>query len=178
MLYRIHRAGRNPWWFSSSGLGRFDLREVPGAPPWKGTCYLALTPLGCFIEVFRDGALVPEAELAGRLLTSLALPSAVSLADCTSSRSRAFGITAEIHSTPHYERTQAWAAAFESAGFHGIHYFLRHDPGQRLTGVALFGPAGAGSEASGYLQRQGRPIGSEILKEAASRFGIGTIPTA
>ncbi|HSK78696.1 MAG TPA: RES family NAD+ phosphorylase [Thermoanaerobaculia bacterium] len=172
----MHRAGRNPWWFSSGGLGRFDLRERPGSPPWKGTCYLATTPLGCFIEVFREGFLVPAAELEERSISHLALPSQVNLADCTSSRSRAFGITAEVHSTPHYEITQAWAAAFESAGFHGIHYFLRHDPGQRLTGVALFGPAGAGTGASGYPPGLVRPIGPDILAEAASRFGILTLP--
>lgn len=102
----------------------------------------------------------------------------MNLADCTSSRSRAFGITAEVHSTPNYEITQAWAAAFESAGFHGIHYFLRHDPGQRLTGVALFGPAGAGTGASGYPPGLVRPIGPDILAEAASRFGILTLPAS
>ncbi len=99
--------------------------------------------------------------------------SPVLLADCTSGLCRRFGLTAEIHSNPDYTRVQAWAAAFAAAGFDGIRYLLRHDPSQRLVGIALFGPAGA---AEGSF-RPGEPIGTELLVEAERRFGVRVMPT-
>jgi hypothetical protein len=47
-LVRIHKTTREPWWFSNTGLLRFDL-----ASP-NGTCYLAEEAIGAFIEVFQD----------------------------------------------------------------------------------------------------------------------------
>jgi hypothetical protein len=137
-----------------------------------GTCYLAGDPVGCFVEVFRIWTLIPETELEDRRISMLNLPHEVNLADCTSSRSRAFGITAEIHTARDYAVTQAWAAAFQKAGFDGIHYYLRHDPGQRCTGVALFGPAGLAS----YPHSPPVPISEDILRQAEERFGLRVIP--
>jgi hypothetical protein len=128
--------------------------------------------VGCFLEVFRFWTLVPEAELVARRLVLLDLPP-VLLADCSSGRCREFGLTGEIHSTPDYGVTQAWATAFAAAGFNGIRYLLRHDPGQSLTGTAFFGPAGAADRPF----RPGEPIGSEVTEEAERRFGVRVVPT-
>lgn len=146
-------------------------------PPWMGTCYFAREPVGCLLEVFREGALISEFQLEALRISRLLLPFEANLADCTSGLSRAFGVTAEIHSTPDYSLPQAWAAALAEAGFHGIHHYLRHDPEQRLTGIALFGPAGVGTPASGFIHEPARPIGLEILKEARRRFGMVVVPT-
>lgn len=128
--------------------------------------------MGCFLEVFRFWTLVPEAELAARRLVLLDLPP-VLLADCTSSRCRGFGLTGEIHSTPDYPLTQTWAAALAAAGFDGIRYLLRHDPGQRLTGTALFGSAGMAD----WPIHPSEPIGPGVIEEAERRFGIRVMPT-
>lgn len=56
-LYEIHLVGQGPWWFSSDGLGRFDLNSP------RGTCYLAEDPLGGFVEVFRDVGAVDQADI-------------------------------------------------------------------------------------------------------------------
>ncbi|HEY3140297.1 MAG TPA: hypothetical protein VGJ86_04170, partial [Acidimicrobiales bacterium] len=48
-LVRVCRRGRDTWWFSSDGSGRFDL-----APP-HGTCYLATDPIGALREASRGG---------------------------------------------------------------------------------------------------------------------------
>ncbi len=95
------------------------------------------------------------------------------LADCTSARCRKLGLTGEVHSTPDYARTQAWAAAFAAAGFDGVRYLLRHDPSQRLRGIALFGPAGAPP----WPFAPGDPIGLALVAEAARRFGLRVLPT-
>jgi hypothetical protein len=166
--YRIHRAGRSPWWFSSDGTGRFDLPAASG----RGSCYLAEEPVGCFLEVFRRWTLVPEPEVEARRIARLDLPP-VLLADCSSGLCRQFGLTGELHSTLDYAATQAWAAAFAGADFDGILYLLRHDPGQHLVGIALFGPAGAPP----WPFAPGDPIGRGVVEEAERRFGVRVMPT-
>jgi hypothetical protein len=158
---------RSPWRFSSDGSGRFDLPPESGF----GTCYLAFDPLGCFVEVFRSTALVPAIEIEVRRISQIELPSA-RLADAASRRSRGFGLTAEIHSSADYRFTQSWAAALWQAGFDGIHYLLRHDPSQKLAGVALF--ARVGSEPGAIVSTE--PISAGVLERAERLFGIRSLP--
>jgi hypothetical protein len=167
-LSRIHRASLSPWWFSSDASGRFDLPAESG----RGTCYLATEPEGCFLEVFRGVALIPEQEIEARRLSRLIVDEAI-LADCASGRSREFGLTAEIHSTPDYKITQRWAAAFAAAGFDGVRYLLRHDPSQHLAGIALFGPAGSPA----WPAPPAEDIGLDLLIEVERRFGLRVLPT-
>jgi hypothetical protein len=166
ILYRIHRKGRSPWWFSNDGAGRFDLSGD------QGTCYVAERPIGAFIEVFRTGTLIPEAEVQLRLLASLRISSEATLADCTAGKSRRFGVTAAIHSQPEYDLTRAWAQAFADAGFDGVLYRLSHDPSTSELGVALFGRAGEQDLAIG----SSGPIAPETVEEARARFGLLVIP--
>lgn len=95
------------------------------------------------------------------------------LADCTSRRARAFGITAAIHSSPGYALTQAWATALARAGFDGVRYLVSHDPAQRYVGIALFGPAGT----SDWPVAETAPLGAELLGTVRRRFGIGIMRT-
>jgi len=165
-LYRIHPVDHGPWWFSSDGSGRFDL-----APP-AGTCYLSLSPVGAFIEVFRDFTFVDAADVSARVLARMRTPRDVVLADCTSTRARGFGVTAAVHSTADYAATQAWATAFQNRGFHGVRYFCGHDPSQDELGIALFGEAG---EADHPVVDTGS-IGGELLRTVERRFGVRVLP--
>jgi hypothetical protein len=117
---------------------------------------------------------VPLGELANRRISRLTANAALSLADLTSGRSRAFGITAEIHSTPDYVITRRWAEALAAAGFDGIRYLLRHDPSQHRVGFALFGPAG---EAHWPVIGRGAPIGRALCNRMERRYGIRIVPT-
>ena len=136
------RRGRSPWWFGSSGEGRFDL------PPPDGTCYLAADELGALLEAVgpdRDGGAVSTEFLAARCLWRLRAPAERRLGDLTARRARGFGITAEIGTLVPYDLPQAWAARLHAAGFQGLVYWLRHDPA-RSEGIALFGPEGGAAE--------------------------------
>jgi hypothetical protein len=166
-LYRIHRTDIGPWWFSSDGSGRFDLRDE------CGSCYLADTPVGAFIEVFRVATVIPEAEVEARSLSSLVPPSRTRLADCTVSAARKFGITGAIHTQPDYTAPQAWAEALAAAGFGGIRYRLSHDPAQRELGVVLFGTAGEQS----FPVRRTEPIPTDVIETARQKFGLVVAPT-
>jgi RES domain-containing protein len=166
-LYRIHRSDVAPWWFSGDGSGRFDLRDG------RGTCYLAVTAVGAFIEVFRVATVIPEAEVEARSLSSLIPPKRTRLADCTVSAARKFGITGAIHTQPDYTVPQAWAEAFAASGFGGIRYRLSHDPAQRELGVVLFGAAGEQS----LPVRRTEPVPVSVIEAARQRFGLVVAPT-
>ena len=166
-LYRIHRSDVSPWWFSGDGTGRFDLRDG------RGSCYLAVTPVGAFIEVFRVGTVIPEAEVEARSLSSLVPPARTRLADCTVSASRKFGITGAIDTQPDYTAPQAWAEAFAASGFSGIRYRLSHDPAQRELGIVLFGAAGEQS----LPVRRTESVPASVIEAARQRFGLVVAPT-
>ncbi len=170
-VVRVPRAALGPWWFSSDGSGRFD--PTGGA---MGACYLAEQPLGAWIEVFRKQMLLAEEEVHARCLLSVALGRDVRLADLTSRRALAFGVTASLSADPDYAASRAFADRALTAGFAGVRYWLRHDPAQRLYGIALFGPAGAPDpEDPNWPPGTDSPIDDELLA-AARAFGYRVLP--
>ena len=104
-LWRIHRADRDVWWFSSDGTGRFDPVDVDG----MGACYLAQEPLGAFVEVFRTRLELDEDDVTARRLAEVRFDRDLRLADVCSRRALRFGVTAEIGAGGDYERSQAFA---------------------------------------------------------------------
>jgi RES domain-containing protein len=136
-ICRIHRSARRPWWFSSDGSGRFD-PVGSGA----GACYLAEDQLGAWVEVFRRTMVIAEVDIHARLLFSVSLGRDLRLADLTSRRALSFGATASLGADEDYDPSHAFAVGALDAGFDGIRYLLRHDPAQRLYGIALFADEG------------------------------------
>lgn len=174
VLHRIHRVERGPWWFSADGSGRFDPVGVGG----MGCCYLAERALGAWVEVFRRQTVIAEADVHARRLLSRALGREVRLADVTSWRALQFGVSADISAGGDYAESQRLAAAITAAGFDGVRYLLRHDPRQRLYGVALFGPAGSPDPTERQWPRSpDAELSEELLEEAARVFGYRVVPT-
>jgi RES domain-containing protein len=161
VLYRIHRSSLDPLYFSNTGAGRFDL----SAP--RGTLYTAETPVGAFLEVFRE-RLVSSAEVTARSLTTLDPIRELRLADCTHPEARSFGVTAAIHSTPDYALTQRWALAFADAGFDGIEYLVSHDPSASERAVAVF--------AEAIRSTTSAAIPDDLAAEVQRRFGLLVLP--
>lgn len=162
-MLRVHRAVRGPWWFSSGTRLRFDLT----AP--RGTCYVAEEALGAFVEAFQGlGVMIPREEILTRRVSTLAVPAPLTLADCTDPHARAFGVTAEIHSSVDRVLIQAWAAAFSATGFDGVRYLVRHDAAQRRVGFALFGSAG---EAA-WPVASTNVLDADLLLGVGNEFGI------
>ncbi len=162
-LFRIHRAGVGPWWFGSSGDLRFDL------PSPQGTCYLAVHPIGAFVEVFEATRTIPLAELDARRLARTAAPGERRLANTTVRRALAYGCPLTIGASERYERTQQWASALAAAGFDGILYRLSHDPRAQEFGVALFGPEGEPPDPPASTSE---PIGPDLIDKARREFGF------
>jgi hypothetical protein len=139
ILWRVTRAGRNPWWFSSELSGRFDLH-----PP-HGTCYLATDEMTAMLESVGPelvGGTVSGGFFEGRRLRRLALPRSYRARDLTDRSAVGFGLTAEIYTIVPYTLPQAWAKALHDAGAEGVLYHARHDPSLEGKAVGLFGKSG------------------------------------
>jgi hypothetical protein len=171
-VYRLHRSAASPWWFSATGDGRFDPLGS-GA----GACYLAESPLGAWVEVFRKRLLLPEAELAHRSLLAVALGRDLRLADLTSRRALRFGVTASLGAGERYDDSHAFALQALRDGFDGIRYLLRHDPAQRLYGLALFSAAGAPLPSDPLWPAGSGVIPQGLIRDAERRFGYRVLPT-
>ncbi len=171
-VHRIHRAANGPWWFSSDGSGRFD-----PVGTGLGACYVAETALGAWVEVFRKRLVLAEEEVAERALFSIALGRDLRLADLTSRRALGFGVTASLGANEDYDDSQAFAVEAARAGFHGIRYLVRHDPAQKLFGIALLASAGAPDPPDPDWPLDGDgSIPDELVAEASERFGFRVLP--
>lgn len=151
-LYRIfwHRDPHtgdvnSPWRFSSvpPGLRRFDLRQP------SGTCYWSDLRYGAFLEVFRNCAVVADADVKNRRLW-VGNATELALADLLAPHTAALGITAAISTQPDYEKPQEWAAALAGLGFDGLVGTCSHDPTSAALNVAVFGVAGTPDEQPGW----------------------------
>lgn len=132
-----------PWFFDSSLLGRFNV------PTPRGTLYVASTADGAARErigfdVAASGW-VPAGLVEGRVMSTLTLPVTVKAAHLTAEAALQWGVVAnELAATDDYVLTQAWADAFDHAGFDGLWSRLRFTAGQG-RGLAVFGAEGARS---------------------------------
>lgn len=168
-MYRVGRKGRDPWWFTNTGAGRFDL------PAPQGTCYLATTPETALAETVEGAGgdrvfAVSTAFVAARRLHRLALPRRLRLASTTSGRALGFGVTREIAAVVPYELPQAWARAWHDHGLDGVWYWPSRDMRARPRSIGLFGVAGAGP--SSWARGRAEPIGPELQRDLTRLFGI------
>lgn len=165
-LFRVTTSGHGPWWFSSDGAGRFDL-----TPP-RGTCYLADDELGALLEVLGPVLVVAPSWAKRFSLWQLSLPDQCRAADTTVRSARGFGVTAELATTTPYALPQVWAAAFATAGYEGVRYRVRHDPGGSRA-LALFGAAG---ERRRWLRGRRQPVDDGMLARLAAETGLRLAP--
>lgn len=135
---------RSPFWFASTSDddpaagGRYGLRD-----PY-GTCYLAESPQGAWLEVFRT-TMVALRDLRRRRLCRATPPQPVALGDLASPLARGFEITGDIHTCSDYTIPRQWAKALHAEGLGGVAGKVRHDPALEELAVALFDEAGVRS---------------------------------
>jgi RES domain len=170
-LHRIHSAAMRPWYFNAEDTWRFN----PCAAPGLGACYLAERPVAGLLEIYKGLTVVAEQDVATKRHFSAALRDELRLADLCAPAAHAFGVNGEVHTTTDYALTQAWAAALAQAGFAGVRYLCRSDPGMRLVGYALFDRAGE-APAGRWPEGHDRAIGEDVLREA-EEYGLRVRPT-
>lgn len=161
-LYRAHRAGYGPWWFSFDGGGRFDLDEP------DGTCYLGSNAESAVrerwgVELLARGY-IDRAAAAGTEVSGLRVPSGGKVADFTHRDAADSSVTAEIGATENYDITQAWAAALgpDGAGLRGVRYHPRFSTDATVWALGLFGPAGEADWSTDPFPRNGVDVAQEL----------------
>lgn len=178
-LHRLHRREVGVWWFASATEdpddgGRFDLQ-----PP-AGACYLADSPLGAALEVFRDEVpVLPESSLQQRRRGAVTVDGdAPEAADFTAPAARGWGITLEIHADEQRPRTRAWAEALFAAGWRSLPSLIRHQPGGDLTAITLLDRAGAHPPTmpGGWHTTSHEIVDDADLIEALAAYGIEVLP--
>lgn len=169
-MYRIHRRDRSAWWFSSDGAGRFD-----PVGTGLGACYLAERPVGAWVEVFRREMQLSELAVVERALARVRLGSDARLANLTSRRALQFGVTAVLGASEDYTESHKFAVQAANSGFAGVRYLVRHDPAQKLYGIALFGEPGDRAPAGADVND--RPIPQKHVEEAQAAFAYRVLPT-
>ncbi|NOX23696.1 MAG: RES domain-containing protein [Actinobacteria bacterium] len=164
-FFRCSRSSNGPWWFASTGAGRFDLN----AP--RGTCYLATDPVMAVVEALGPTAgnrLVTPEWLEQRTVRLLRLPRPVRVANATDRAANGFGVTLEISTIVPYAIPRAWATALDDVGFGGIAYLLRHSSSPE-RGIALFGTAG---ERTSWRRGIARSLDRSIVRALERHFAI------
>lgn len=160
----MHRATNGPWWFSSDGSQRFDLRRP------NGTCYVAERPMGAFLEVAARFNVVKRAELDERAMAEITIDRDLRLANCLAPRAASFGVKAEVSAGYPYETvSHPWARRLWHAGFDGVRYGAGHHPALSEVCFALFGEAGATARYGSWTTG---PIADSLVAEAVRVFGF------
>jgi RES domain-containing protein len=171
LLYRVHRAVAEPWYFSGDGGGRFDPVSTGG----RGACYLAEDPLGSWVEAFRTMITIAEADVSRRLLATVELDRPVVVVDLTNRQALRAGMTAAVTAGADYSESHEVADQAQGQ-VEGIRWRVRHDMEQTLIGVALFGPAGP-QPAGNWPPTRSDRIPPVLVREAEDTFGYRVVPT-
>lgn len=178
-LYRVHRAAQGPLWYATTVTagegGRFDLPRMGGA----GTCYVAVSPVGAFLEKFGRLRLLTRALLDDHRLTFLATTTPLQLADLTDRTVLGdFGISGDISTGTDYRPSQELAERLWAAGFDGIYYAARHDPSFTERSIAVFGPIeNEVGETPKRFHLQTGPIPRELVEHVEREYRLRVLPS-
>ncbi|PZE68852.1 RES family NAD+ phosphorylase [Curtobacterium sp. MCBD17_021] len=146
-FYRAKRHDRGAWWFASTPAdadgvdgGRFDL-----ATP-RGTCYWADSVEVAVRERLAHHTLTTNTVFAARAREMVVVSARASrgrrFADVTDPAAVRSGVGAELQTMGDYRVPQAWARAFDGAGFAGVRYSTRFTSAADANAWAVFGSAG------------------------------------
>ncbi|PTR27441.1 RES domain-containing protein [Rhodococcus sp. OK519] len=167
-LWRGHRTDNGPWWFASSGRGRFDLAEP------RGTCYVAFDERTAIREtvgeVLATAGVIPHDFAAERSMSRLRIPARRILADTCAEEAADFGLTRELCTVTPYEIPQRWASAL-AGSCAGLRYQSRFTTGTSPNAAALFDDAGARGDWA--VDDNAQPFAAAARR---SGFTVGSVP--
>lgn len=169
VLYRVHRTANDPVYFCSDGTGRFDITSVDGI----GTCYVAPSPIGAYVETLGRLGTISESDVAERSLSELVLTRPLKLADMTNRQVLgSHRITGDLSVGTDYAESQAVASELYAVGFDGIYYTARHDPAFQERSVAVFGGPGDNKLFATGIN----DIPDDVIRQGAVEFNLWVLP--
>lgn len=165
---------RGPFHFGSAAP---DARDDEGSrydlPAPDGTCYLALSPIGAWLEVFRTVGRVATDDVRRRRILETRPPRRIRAANLLAREAGKHGLTGEIHTTRRYSLTRAWAIRLHQAGFRALLGKVRHDPSLRERSLTLLDDAGEHEPFGWRWRKEIRRLDQEeALIAAAEEYGF------
>lgn len=148
----------------------------------RGTCYLALDPLGAYIETLGRILTRSRDDINARRHSTVAVGRDLRLFDLTRSEARAayrsagLDLTATIGAGDDYDAPQRLARLVHDDDYDGILYTARHDPGHTHRSIALFGPAGPNDTDAIFDFCETDTIGNDLIEAGRATFGIVVLP--
>lgn len=146
-MYRSHSTSRGAWYFDNGDEGRFNLHGA------RGTCCTASSVDTAVREKVRGRASrtgVVSRDLADSFVVSIVTaPTEHRCAAVNHVDAAKHGVVRELTTMPDYSVPQAWAKAFEDAGFDGVFYGSAFTTGEPAA-YALFGDAGVPDPSAGH----------------------------
>lgn len=192
--FRVHLAVNDARFFGMTGLNRWD--DPRGSDGEFGTCYLAQSQVGAFLETLGGFRPLPQELVDERQMSELQLHYGGRVADVThESVVGEYGIFGDLSADSGRKLTQQWALALWRAGFGGVQYLAHHHPGFSERAIALFGRPGVHSPDGFALDETGgdgfwqleypkpepdggpEPISDHLLSEMERRFRIQCVPS-
>ena len=169
-LFRIHRSMYDPLHYSASDTGRWD--PPVHARAEYGTCYLAESTLGAYLEVFGRTVPIRESQLNERVVSEIQVTRPLRLADLTSgAMAGRVGPIPELSVGPSYTEAQQLSARLRDAGFDGIRYHARHDPTAGSRSIAVFSDAAASLSLTKTM-----PIPDHVIATGEQEFELFVLP--
>lgn len=169
-LFRIHRGVHDPLYFSASDSGRWDPPVF--ARTEYGTCYLAESVLGAYLEVFARTVPIRESQINERLVSEIQVTRSLRLADLTSAAlAGRVGPIPELSVGPSYTEAQQLSARLRDAGFDGVRYHARHDPTAGSRSIAVFSDAAASLGLTKTM-----PIPDHVIATGEQEFELFVLP--
>ena len=173
-FFRVHLAEHEPTCFGNRSLYRFD--PPKRRQPDFGTCYMAKSREGAFLDALGGIRPLPEHLVNQRVISEIHVVDDFRIADLTDKTlARTFGIHGDLFAGENHQLTQEWAAALWDAGYRGVQYTARHDVAFTELSVALFAQPGVWPDM--FKSEEPEPIDVALLTTMAS-YGIEVIPDA
>jgi hypothetical protein len=173
MLYRHHRADKDPVYFGKSGTNRFDDPRCPASHAF-GVLYVGEDPQCCFIESCGATTGVPtvsRAYLEARAMATLELTEDLRFIDLYSTGGLThIGADGRLF-TGSYQIAQQWSAALRAhpSNPDGIRYPSRHD--HTRTAYAVFSRSPSTFKA-GSLGSLMAPSNRTLLNELLTVYHV------
>ncbi|MFE0137958.1 RES domain-containing protein [Streptomyces sp. NPDC059037] len=164
--------GAPAWFCDGSTPCRFDL------PAPAGTCYVADTAFGAFVERFlrigRDCGIAMD-EVGKRRLATVGVSEAVRLIDLNQPQNLfKHGITPQlVHEMgPPYPLSTAFAVSAHSEDFDGVRYLSQRDITSSEVCMAVFAPTSGADTGKIFDVHHEGPIRRELVEVVAATFEV------
>lgn len=173
LMYRSHGTAHGAWYYDNGAEGRFNLHGA------RGTCYTASSVDTAVREkvrgrVARTGV-VSRAVADSFVVSIVSAPSEHRCAAVNHADAAKHHVVRELTTMSDYSVPQAWAEAFEKAGFDGVLYGSAFTIGNP-DAYAFFGDAGVPDPSAGHtasLHLSGEDACRELGWTVASTPVIG-----